>query len=127
VGKFIWSNFSEHGADLIFFDQICSAARIFLEGNLHTMVGGARAGAGGPGWSPALNLLPLLVILTMMKGSLTPAGFGRRAGVPRTRGPSQWGSLYSHMRPDEFRRHFRLPRPLFDEIVEELRPSLPVW
>ena len=42
VGKFIWSNFSEHGADLIFFDQICSAARVFLEGNLHTMVAEVR-------------------------------------------------------------------------------------
>jgi hypothetical protein len=44
--------------------------------------------------------------------------------VPRTRVESRFKSFYCNLRPEEFRRTFRLPRPLFDTIVEDLRPNL---
>lgn len=43
---------------------------------------------------------------------------------PRTRSASLWHDLYSRMRPEEFRRTFRLPRSLFDSIAEDLRPQI---
>ena len=39
--------------------------------------------------------------------------------VPRTRVQSRFKSFYCTLRPEEFRRTFRLPRPLFDTIVED--------
>jgi hypothetical protein len=42
----------------------------------------------------------------------------------RTRQESRFHHFYAHMRDEEFRRTFRLPRPLFDEVVDALRPEL---
>jgi hypothetical protein len=43
---------------------------------------------------------------------------------PRTRQESRFHHFYSRMKNDEFRAAFRVPRPLFDTIVELLRPHL---
>jgi hypothetical protein len=47
-------------------------------------------------------------------------GYG---GTPRTRslGGSSWGAFFSRLKPDEFRDHFRLERPLFDRIANGIR------
>ena len=42
----------------------------------------------------------------------------------RTQQPSRFHEFYSRMRDDEFRQTFRVPRPLFDTIVADLRPHL---
>jgi hypothetical protein len=43
---------------------------------------------------------------------------------PRTRQASRFDEFYSRMRDDEFRATFRVPRPLFNVIVEDMRESL---
>ena len=42
----------------------------------------------------------------------------------RMQQPSRFHEFYSRMRDDEFRQTFRVPRPLFDVIVADLRPHL---
>lgn len=44
---------------------------------------------------------------------------------PRTRQPSRFDEFYSRMRDDEFRATFRVPRPLFNVIVEDMRRTSP--
>ena len=43
---------------------------------------------------------------------------------PRTRQPSRFDEFYSRMRDDEFRATFRVPRPLFNVFVEDMRADL---
>ena len=48
----------------------------------------------------------------------------RQQRLPRTRTASRYHDFYCRMRDAEFRAVFRVPRPLFDAIVADLRPML---
>jgi hypothetical protein len=46
-------------------------------------------------------------------------------GEPRTRAPSRFATFYARMTSDEFRRHLRLPRELFDLILAKITEPSP--
>ena len=58
----------------------------------------------------AVSYMTLLCILLLI-----------RRKEPRTRQLSRFDEFYSRMRDDEFRATFRVPRPLFNVIVDDMR------
>ena len=76
---------------------------------------------------PVLALTALLVLLsTQIKAveCLRDKRCQLSKKRPRTRTESRFAQFYSHMRDDEFRAVFRLPRALFDAILEDIRPEI---
>lgn len=78
-------------------------------------------------------LLPIYVTLLTMVTFRKLAGVAglvalepaeKRPRIARTRIPSTWSTLYARMSPKEFRENFRVPRGLFDEIVEAIRADV---